>query len=322
VSAVVATYNRRARLPGFLDALLAAEPDEVVVAVDGCDDGSFEYLEERARSEARIRPVLVDHLGQFGALDSAARAADGDVLLLLDDDVEAAPELVELHRLRHESSERLVVQGYMPVRLEPNPAPSRFLTVLYSREYERRRAVWSADDSSVLLNLWGGNLSLRRADYLDLDYRPLAGPPSASEVRLYNQDRDLGLSCIEAGLQGTFERRALAWHLHERDLDGFLRDSYGQGACTVLLHRRHPTLVAPPGTSASRLGWAAEKLARRPAASSQVVAGARSAIDLAVRRGWTTQATRGARLARAVQVARGAQRMRTALDADLASSAS
>src|SRR3954452_25350351 len=71
-SVVMATYNRRALLPCVLDPLLAdPAAAEVVVVVDGCDDGSIEYLRERAAAEPRLKPQLIENSGavraqQFG----------------------------------------------------------------------------------------------------------------------------------------------------------------------------------------------------------------------------------------------------------------
>jgi glycosyltransferase involved in cell wall biosynthesis len=314
VSAVVATFQRRSQLPAFLDALLErTEPDEVVVAIDGSDDGSLEYVESRGADDSRIRALWVDHGGQFVALDAAARAASGDVVLFLDDDVEAGPDLVEGHRRRHAEREHLVVQGYMPVHLEPDPPASRFTTVLYDAEYERRCAGWEADPGSVLRHLWGGNLSMRRADYLDLDYAPLVSPAGAEDVRLYNQDRHLGLCCEESGLTGVFDRRAAGTHLHQRDLAGFARDSFGQGACAVLMHRLHPTLVPDPDAGSSRRARTSRQLASNPRVAAAAASVGSAAVQASVRAGTLRLAIDCARSLRSLQIARGAQRMRQAL---------
>lgn len=245
-SAVVATYNRRAFLPEFLDHILANHDlSEVVVAVDGSDDGSVELAEQYELEDDRVTPLWVDHQGQFGALDAGAAVAQGDVILFMDDDVIAAPDLVAAHAAHHAERRQLVVLGYMPPAIETKPSAAAFSTVLYETEYEGRCRAYDHDPDEVLLHLWAGNFSMRRSDYLDLHYSPLEAPSHSPALRMYNQDRDFGLKCRASGLQGVFDRRARAVHRHQRHAEGFLRDAYGQGACEVLLHHLHPVELGP-----------------------------------------------------------------------------
>jgi len=318
VSAVVATYNRRHALPRFVDACLAARGlDELVVAVDGSADGSFEYLRERERYDDRVTPVWVDHQGQFGALDAGARTARGEVLLLLDDDVEVAPDTPAGHAAHHATRRDLVVLGYMPTVLDASTAPE-FATVLYDREYESRCAHYEADPSSVLTNLWGGHLSLRRSDYLALGYEPLAPPPGGEGIRLYHQDTEFGLRCRDRGLRGLFDRTLVARHHHQRSLDGFLSDSFGRGAVTVLISRAHPDAPTPvgAGTDVDRVDGILRHLVRRPTLASLLGAMTTGVARVMVRTGSLKGATFAGKAARRVELARGAAVMEQLLDSN------
>jgi GT2 family glycosyltransferase len=300
VSAVVATYGRREHLARFLGALLANRVlAEAVVVVDGGDDGSLELVDERARRDERLRGLLVDHQGQFGALDAGARAAAGDIVLFLDDDVIVDDDFVEGHARRHERPD-LVVLGYMPPRLPPRAGARDFATVLYAREYEGRCRHYEHDPDSVLRHLWGGNFSLHRADYLALDPRTLAPPSTLADVRLYHQDRDFGLRCLEAGLVGRFDRSIAAVHEHRRDVDGFLRDAFGQGACRPLLERRHPDTI-PAAPAPRGLRRAGRARGAHPAT--------RRALAAAVASRSLRLATATARTTRRIEQERGAAAM-------------
>ncbi len=59
ISVVAPTYRRAPGLPAFVEPLLA-DPvlHELVIAVDGSNDGSVEWLTERARSDPRL--VVLD----------------------------------------------------------------------------------------------------------------------------------------------------------------------------------------------------------------------------------------------------------------------
>ncbi|MDQ4142512.1 MAG: glycosyltransferase, partial [Actinomycetota bacterium] len=98
VSVVVPTYNRRENLPRVLEPLLAdPATTELVVVVDGSRDGSFELVEERAATEPRLKPVFIENQGVARAHQTGVERASGEVVLLLADDVIAAPGLVMGH---------------------------------------------------------------------------------------------------------------------------------------------------------------------------------------------------------------------------------
>ena len=89
----------------------------------------------------------------------------------------------------------------------------------------------------MLLNLWGGNLSLRRSDCLDVGFADSAFRGG------YHADRDFGLRCLKAGLSGVFDRSLRAKHLYRRGLNGFVTDARSSGATLLLVHERHSDVV-------------------------------------------------------------------------------
>jgi GT2 family glycosyltransferase len=275
VSVVMPTYNRRGLLPRVIEPLLA-DPgaSEVVVVVDGCDDGSYEWLSERGGDDARLRPVWIENRGENGARQAGVEAARGEVVLLLDDDVAAEPGLASGHARRHAERRGLVVVGYMPPPLPAERRPGDFTTRLYAREYESVCASYERASEGILHNLWAGNLSLRRDDCIRVMARALALP--------YHADRELGLRCLKAGLRGEFDRSLRAAHLHTRTLDGFARDARAQGAGAAALHALHRDVLGPLPAAAFDHGLPAPapawlRLCRRPrpaAASSGLLHGA------------------------------------------------
>src|SRR4051812_9518236 len=154
----MATYNRRALLPRVLDPLLAdPAADEVVVVVDGCEDGSIEYLRERASAEPRLRPVQIPNSGAVAAQQAGVEAARGDIVLIIDDDVIADRGLVSGHLRHHLDEADLVVVGYMPTERPTERRPGSFTSELYHDVYEFRCRGWEVNSDNVLQGLWGGN---------------------------------------------------------------------------------------------------------------------------------------------------------------------
>lgn len=86
-------------------------PCEVVVVDDGSSDHTPAVLAEAARG---LRLVAVRHAaakGRSAASNAGARAASGDILLFLDGDTLAGPDLVRRHLARHAETSGLVGRG-------------------------------------------------------------------------------------------------------------------------------------------------------------------------------------------------------------------
>ena len=82
-SIVVPSFRCADRLPQLLDSLAAqdAAPSfEVIVVVDGVDDGSVALLENESRLDARSI-VFPENRGRVAALNAGFEAARGDVLI-------------------------------------------------------------------------------------------------------------------------------------------------------------------------------------------------------------------------------------------------
>ncbi len=235
VSVVIPTYNRRNLLPRVLAPLLA-EPDahEVLVVVDGGDDGSFELLTEMASGDARLRAVQIENRGMGGARLAGAQRATGEVVLLIDDDVVLAPGVVAGHARRHHGASGLVVVGAMPVAGGDQRDGRDFPRALYAREYDRHTARWREAPDSILRTLWAGHLSLRRSDLLGLE------PPASRDIaRGYHSDLDFGLRCLRAGLRAEFDPALGAEHLYERGPEAFVNDARSSGRSLALVHAAH-----------------------------------------------------------------------------------
>jgi hypothetical protein len=194
---------------------------EAIVVVDGDDPITTDVLGRLAVEDARIKvthtPPGPDHLDSMQrGRDHGAKLAASDVVLSLDDDVVARPGMVSGHAERHVGDDdRLLVVGYMPVAARPrwprSYAPIRF----YSESYEEHCEQYAADPSYILKHLWGGNFSLRRADWL--------AAIGAGRVRCYHEDKEFGLLLARQGYRAVFDRDLRGDHWYDRDLRGFVQ---------------------------------------------------------------------------------------------------
>ena len=102
-SVVIPTYQRRDVVVSSVRALAGQEgapPFEVVVVVDGSDDGSAEVL-RALETPFPLSVVGQPNAGRPAACNRGASAAVGELLLFLDDDMEAHPCLLAEHERSH-----------------------------------------------------------------------------------------------------------------------------------------------------------------------------------------------------------------------------
>ena len=304
------TYNRRDALPKVLGPLLADDAArEVIVVVDGCSDGSYEYLRQLAVDHPRLKPILIQNSGQTAAQEAGLEQATSDVVLLLDDDVVPDPGLVYGHARHHARSTGLVVVGYMPVHIPTTRTPSMFSTVLYAQEYERAIQTYLRHPDEILHGLWMGNISLRRADCIRIG---LFNQEWKSIAEFYHIDRDFGLRCMKGGLSAVFDRTLHGTHFMTRGLDGYLRYAREQGVGVVALHRLHGDILGPISLqsftedlpSAVRLLVYAS---RRPRLRRAIIGGTSGWIRIAGMFRMTPLQIPAARLARRIELVRGAR---------------
>ena len=113
------------------------------------------------------------------------------------------------------------------------------LSRIYTHEYETHCDEIEADPRLVLLHLWGGNVSLRRADYISTGFLRT----DAEAWKLEHEDQYIGIRFHQAGLTGVFDRALYAEHRYQRDADSFLRSARTRGAAQWQLHSLFPELL-------------------------------------------------------------------------------
>lgn len=229
VSVVIPTHNRRELLPAVVAPLLSDPATlEVIVVVDGCQDGSLELLQGWARSERKLKPIWQENAGEGAARATGLAAAAGDIVLFVDDDVVAEPGLVTGHMRVHQGGASRLVVGYMPPVLSAPRRPGQVATYIYARDYEGVCRAYEEDPQQVLLNLWAGNVSLSRETALTVG---VAGSPKIG----YHADKQFGYRCAVAGMNGHFARTLVARHHHQRSVEQFRDELRRQVAARSVL---------------------------------------------------------------------------------------
>jgi glycosyltransferase involved in cell wall biosynthesis len=228
---VVPTRNRPALLQAALLSLseqdVPADRWEVVV----CDDGSDPPAAETVHGTGVDAPARVvrqeSRVGRAGNRNAGIRAALGEVIILLDDDMTVGPDFVRSHLERHTAGDRAAYLG----RIETSPRIPRSTYVEY---LDTRGAAKVGEGAEVPYRYFvTGNSSVRRAHLVE------AGLFDEALSGYGGEDTALGYALGEIGV--TLRYAPEAWSHHHRiypleDLLGRL-ETYGETMLPIMVAR-------------------------------------------------------------------------------------
>lgn len=242
-SVVVSTYNRRdLALRTAASLLQQNDPSseyEIIVVVDGSTDGTAEAL--RALSP-RLRILEQENRGPAAARNTGARAAAGELLIFLDDDMACVPELVREHvaaQISHDHAGGEEIAGLSPIvgmgaiYLAPdNPSTlaaehfNRGLGAWYLRQRDQPNEKWPE-------NVWSfANTSIRR----DVLWR--AG--GFDERFRKREDGELGVRLRATGVRQKFVGGAVAYQRCDKSAGDLVRDAEKFASADLLFLQTHP----------------------------------------------------------------------------------
>jgi GT2 family glycosyltransferase len=237
ISIVIPTRDRADLLAAMLDSLerqtLESHGFEVVVVDDGSLDSTPDLcLEKVRRGSIRYRRVASGGIAQaknFGLLASRA-----PILLFLDDDDVAMPDLVERHLLvqRQRPQLNLAVLGFTTWH------PKLVVTPVMSYVTDVAHLLFAYphfDDGPMLPYhcFWGGRSSCKREFLLD---HGIFDP----EFRTIIEDVELAHRLRRAGLEVLFERKAVTYMARPITYDEFCERCERRGRALARFFELHP----------------------------------------------------------------------------------
>jgi GT2 family glycosyltransferase len=239
VSVVIPSYRRRASLQRTLEAFthqtIPSTEYEVIVAIDGSEDGTREMVAS-FQAPYHLVGVWQPNAGRAAACNAGIARAQGELVVLLDDDMEPVPEFLAAHLDSHPPGSRRAVVGPVPIPEDPADQPiveyrRRGMQALQDRFTQRGYALRFRD-------VYTGNCSVPR-DVL----REVGGFDTT--FTLYgHEDYELALRLAKAGVELAYSPRALAYQRYEKDFPAMARDCIARGHTAVLFARKHPDAAA------------------------------------------------------------------------------
>ena len=242
LSVIIPTYNRRHVLERTLPALAAQdlppEDCEVIVVVDGSTDSSVALL-HNWKPEFAFSVLQLVHRGPSAARNAGIRAAQGDILLLMDDDHIADAALFRRHCESHSGSEPRLVQGRVYVAPESSETMFRYISETSYEEFYRdlnsetdlRYSERGVSFISVLAAL--ANSSIPR--------EVLLRSGGFDEEIWAAEDLELGLRLWKMGVSFHFQPAAIVYEYFVKTSGSYLQQqARALGAGDLIASRKHP----------------------------------------------------------------------------------
>ncbi|HWP41977.1 MAG TPA: glycosyltransferase [Blastocatellia bacterium] len=233
-SIIVPTRNRADLVARFLPSLAdqaTSEPYEVIYVDNGSTDSTKDLILESSERWPHVRMIEERRAGGARARHAGALAARSPLLIFVDDDMLAEPNLVAEHLRAHKEAPGGCVLGNII------SAPGR-------HPFERMMAYIYDGPKSTLASreptaqdYWSGNVSISRELYFRL-----GGYSEELASLRCGEDMEFGLRMVAAGIRLRFAERAVTHHHFTERFGARLYRSYRTGIARAYLKERHPEL--------------------------------------------------------------------------------
>lgn len=204
ISVVIPTFNGKNKIINLLTSLekQVFQDFEIIVVIDGSTDGTYNYLKSREWKLLNLYFLQQENKGRAGARNAGARAAKGDLLVFLDDDMRVETSVLEAHFSRYQSGERRIVVGLQ--------VEDKSLLTTDVQQYKRGLSIkWQkniATSFSLISQpyLTAANFSIPKQVFESLN---------GFDDKLTDcEDYDLALRAQKLGVSIYFDPEIIGWH--------------------------------------------------------------------------------------------------------------
>lgn len=234
ISVVVPTYNRAdvlaITLPAAMRQDLPSDAWELIVVVDGSTDGTTRLMQELGNPQLRV--IEQSNRGLAAARNAGLRAARGELVLFLDDDMQCDSKVVRRHLQGHADRRVRIVEG--AITLSSDSAAgfmSNWRHEMVEEHFAEIRA--RRDERWPWQAIRFANTSAPRKLLIE------AGGFD-ERFRFAHEDLELGLRLSKTGADYIYVPDLAVSHIYRKRPTDFARDSISYGHKLLLLSRLHP----------------------------------------------------------------------------------
>lgn len=197
-SIIIPNWNGKSLLEKNLPAILAANPDEIIISDDDSSDGSIEFLKEKY---PQIKIVKHQRVGFAGNCNLGVKEAIGEIIIFLNSDVVPEKNLVESIR------KNFLDQKVFAVSF--NEPQWSWAKIYWQDGFIEHKAGEKTDETHISGWASGGSGAFRRSIWEELGgfddiYKPF-----------YWEDIDLSYRAWKRGYMILWEPSVVVHHKHE-----------------------------------------------------------------------------------------------------------
>lgn len=235
ISVVIPTFNRRESVRRALTALSAqsfpAGDFEVIVSIDGCEDGTREMVSGFS-SPYELKYIWKQNGGKASACNRAIREASADLLVMIDDDMEPTPEFLKGHHESHLKNPRAGVVGAAPIVIDGEPTP----VVIYIAD-KFNNHIEKISQPGFNIRIWdfyGGNFSIKKEIFNEI------GPFDESYTVYGYEDVEFANRMLKSGIKIIYSSDAKCVQHYSDDYQGVAKKTINSGKNAILLASSNP----------------------------------------------------------------------------------
>lgn len=180
---------------------------EVLVIDNGSKDGTDRWLQEESQRKKRtlLHCLHEKKPGKAHALNAGLTQAKGDVIMIIDDDVTAGPELFLKHLQGYGATSYQALQGRILPGRDPEGRPADFSRL---REYNIPYIDYG-DETREIRGLTGTNMSFKREVFEKVGlFDTRLGPGAAG----FSEDTEYSIRIRKAGFKIGYTPHAVVYH--------------------------------------------------------------------------------------------------------------
>ncbi|OSZ80898.1 hypothetical protein CAP36_06565 [Chitinophagaceae bacterium IBVUCB2] len=240
ISIVIPTYNRPDQLSNVIDELLKSDISllsqaEIIIVDDGSKLSAEKLLlDKNVVDPFSLKYIRQENSGPAAARNNGFRHASHNIVLFIDDDILAFPDMVKKHIEGHTLYPDSIIYGYCPYEVPATTTPAyRFLEKLASVNDDNNGFVKTTAIAS-------GNISVEKTMFPDGEfYKSSLRTPVAEEfelmARLSEQKRNI-----------YFNSSIRGWHLQPATINDKCKQEYKYGIGIAEVSIKVPYSVEHP----------------------------------------------------------------------------
>jgi glycosyltransferase involved in cell wall biosynthesis len=235
ISVVIPTFNRCDSVRRSLTALSAqtfpAGDFEVIVSIDGSEDGTLEMLSGFC-SPFELKHIWKQNGGKASACNRAIQEANGDLLVMIDDDMEPTPEFLRGHHESHLKNPRAGVLGAAPIILDGDPPP--VVTYIADKFNTHLEKISQPGFKIRIWDFYGGNFSIKK------DLISEIGPFDESYKAYGFEDVEFANRILKSGIKIIYSSDAKCIQHYDDDYKGVAQKTINTGINVIHLVSTYP----------------------------------------------------------------------------------